>query len=102
MVCSREITKMRSIVPPRFIGSPPVVTGELRVAAGLGARGRRRRSVASSRAVVVPVDPSTEVETEPLIGVVVNNGASRPARSGNGDVDDTRRLRPTFCVPATL
>ena len=71
------------------------------------------------RAVVVPVAPvtpvlcvSSEVETDPLIGVVVKDGGAsfgahaisqvlaRHAKSGDGEADSTRRLRPTLRVSA--
>ena len=66
---------------------------------------------------MIPVDPSAEVETDPLIGVVVNDGGpsvgahaishvlTRPAKSGADEVAEaagTTRLRPTFCAPARL
>ncbi len=54
------------------------------------------------RAELVPVDPSTEVETEPLTGVVVNDEApsvgvhaisdvaTRLAKSRHGEIEGTR------------
>jgi len=63
--------------------------------------------------VPVPVDSSAEVETDPLIGgVVVNAGGAsvgahaisqviaRHAKSGDGEVESKRRLRPTLRVSA--
>jgi len=96
-----ELSVVDDEVPPVELEASPVVLAVVDVVPWL--------PPLVIRPVAVPVDPSTEVETDPSIGVVVNTGGAsvgahaishvltrlaRLAKSRDGEVGGTRPITP--------